>query len=138
MCARFIVLSDTPIAAAIAGWAIPLSRNNTIWMRWRCAGPKLAAERLVELEQALDARAQFRRRLLAVRNEDVATLILTPSFFGRTVPLIFTVPRRGCGRVHSKPGVAAVAGEPNLPHRYCARFTFITRGERLQRGSSVI
>src|ERR1700680_2658243 len=37
MCARFIVLSDTPIAAAIAGCAIPLSRNNTIWMRWRCA-----------------------------------------------------------------------------------------------------
>src|SRR5262245_31489183 len=37
MCARFTVLSDTPIAAAIAGWAIPLSRNNTIWMRWRCA-----------------------------------------------------------------------------------------------------
>src|SRR5947209_9016553 len=37
MCARFTVLSDTPIAAAIAGWAIPLSRNNTIWIRWRCA-----------------------------------------------------------------------------------------------------
>jgi transposase len=30
------VLSDTPIAAAIAGCVIPLSRNNTIWMRWRC------------------------------------------------------------------------------------------------------
>src|SRR4029078_7715844 len=37
MCARFTVLSDTPIAAAIAGCAIPLSRNNTIWMHWRCA-----------------------------------------------------------------------------------------------------
>src|ERR1700732_4807445 len=37
MCARFTVLSDTPIAAAIAGWAIPLSHNTTIWMRWRCA-----------------------------------------------------------------------------------------------------
>src|SRR4249920_3059866 len=37
MCARFTVLSDTPMAAAIAGCAIPLSRNNTIWMRWRCA-----------------------------------------------------------------------------------------------------
>src|SRR6476660_7460543 len=37
MWARFTVLSDTPIAAAIAGCAIPLSRNNTIWMRWRCA-----------------------------------------------------------------------------------------------------
>src|SRR5262245_39705995 len=37
MCARFTVLSDTPIAAAIAGCVIPLSRNNTIWMRWRCA-----------------------------------------------------------------------------------------------------
>src|SRR3984893_1795693 len=37
MCARFTVLSDTPIAAAIAGCAIPFSRNNTIWMRWRCA-----------------------------------------------------------------------------------------------------
>jgi hypothetical protein len=36
MCARFTVLSDTPIAAAIAGCVIPLSRNNTIWMRWRC------------------------------------------------------------------------------------------------------
>ena len=31
------VLSDTPIADAIAGCAIPLSRNSTIWMRWRCA-----------------------------------------------------------------------------------------------------
>ena len=37
MCARFTVLSDTPIAAAIAGCAIPFSRNNTIWIRWRCA-----------------------------------------------------------------------------------------------------
>src|SRR5260221_14028762 len=36
MCARFTVLSDTPIAAAIAGCVIPLSRNSTIWMRWRC------------------------------------------------------------------------------------------------------
>src|SRR5262249_34261755 len=34
---RFTVLSDTPIAAAIAGCVIPLSRNSTIWMRWRCA-----------------------------------------------------------------------------------------------------
>src|SRR5262249_36199809 len=45
MCARFTVLSDTPIAAAIAGWAIPLSRNNTIWMRWRCAAGILPAQR---------------------------------------------------------------------------------------------
>jgi hypothetical protein len=30
------VLSDTPIAAAIAGCVIPLSRNSTIWTRWRC------------------------------------------------------------------------------------------------------
>ena len=37
MCARFTVLSDTPMAAAIAGCAMPLSRNGTIWMRWRCA-----------------------------------------------------------------------------------------------------
>ena len=37
MCARFTVLSDTPIAAAIAGCVIPLLRNSTIWMRWRCA-----------------------------------------------------------------------------------------------------
>src|SRR5271166_961836 len=37
MCARFTVLSDTPIAAAIAGCVIPLSRNSTIWMRWRWA-----------------------------------------------------------------------------------------------------
>src|SRR6266487_2513944 len=37
MCARFTVLSDAPIAAAIAGCVIPLSRNRTIWMRWRCA-----------------------------------------------------------------------------------------------------
>src|SRR5947209_20388183 len=36
MCARFTVLSDTPIAAEIAGCVIPLSRNSTIWMRWRC------------------------------------------------------------------------------------------------------
>ena len=34
MCARFTVLSDTPIASAIAGCVIPLSRNNTIWIRW--------------------------------------------------------------------------------------------------------
>src|SRR5580693_7747517 len=37
MCARFTVLSDAPIAAAIAGCVNPLSRNSTIWMRWRCA-----------------------------------------------------------------------------------------------------
>jgi DNA-binding transcriptional LysR family regulator len=30
---RFTVLSDTPIAAAIRGWVISLSRSNTIWMR---------------------------------------------------------------------------------------------------------
>jgi hypothetical protein len=33
MCARFTVLSDTPIAAAIKGCVSPLSRSNTIWMR---------------------------------------------------------------------------------------------------------
>src|SRR5258708_36072081 len=38
MCARFTVLSDTPIASAIAGCLIPLSRSNTIWMRWRSSG----------------------------------------------------------------------------------------------------
>src|SRR6202023_342362 len=37
MCARFTVLSDTPIAAAIKSCVIPLSRSNTIWMRWRCS-----------------------------------------------------------------------------------------------------
>jgi hypothetical protein len=37
MCAQLTVLSETPIAAAIAGWVIPLSRSNTIWMRRRCA-----------------------------------------------------------------------------------------------------
>src|SRR5450759_4789918 len=37
MCARFTVLSDTPIASAIAGCVIPLSRSSTIWMRWRCS-----------------------------------------------------------------------------------------------------
>src|SRR6202035_4697229 len=37
MWARFTVLSDTPIASAIAGCVIPLSRSNTIWMRSRCA-----------------------------------------------------------------------------------------------------
>src|SRR5215475_8771876 len=38
MCARFTVLSDTPMPCAISGCVIPLSRNNTIWMRSRCAG----------------------------------------------------------------------------------------------------
>ena len=38
MCARFTVLSDTPIASAMAGCVIPLSRSNTIWTRWRSAG----------------------------------------------------------------------------------------------------
>src|SRR5258708_39377179 len=38
MWARFTVLSDTPIASAIVGCVIPLSRSNTIWMRWRCSG----------------------------------------------------------------------------------------------------
>jgi hypothetical protein len=33
MCARFTVLGDTPIAAAINGCVILLSRGNTIWMR---------------------------------------------------------------------------------------------------------
>src|SRR5215468_3876218 len=37
MWARFTVLNETPIAAAIAGCVIPLSRSNTIWMRSRCA-----------------------------------------------------------------------------------------------------
>ncbi|MFZ3324943.1 MAG: hypothetical protein WA231_03195 [Methylocella sp.] len=36
MCARFTVLGDTPIAAAINGRVIKLSRGNTIWMR-RCS-----------------------------------------------------------------------------------------------------
>jgi hypothetical protein len=35
MWARFTVLSDTPIASAITGCVIPLSRSNTIWIRWR-------------------------------------------------------------------------------------------------------
>ena len=35
---RFTVLSDTPIASAIEGCVIPLSRSNTIWIRWRCSG----------------------------------------------------------------------------------------------------
>src|SRR5882724_3219225 len=38
MWARFTVLSETPIASAIVGCVIPLSRSNTIWMRWRCSG----------------------------------------------------------------------------------------------------
>jgi hypothetical protein len=33
MRARFTVLGDTPIAAAINGCVITLSRGNTIWMR---------------------------------------------------------------------------------------------------------
>jgi hypothetical protein len=37
MCARFTVLNETPMAAAIAGCIMPLSRSNTIWMSWRCA-----------------------------------------------------------------------------------------------------
>src|SRR5215472_6656338 len=37
MWARFTVLNETPIASAIAGWVIPFSRSNTIWMRSRCA-----------------------------------------------------------------------------------------------------
>src|SRR5262249_44613032 len=37
MWARFTVLNETPIASAIAGCVIPLSRINTIWMRSRCA-----------------------------------------------------------------------------------------------------
>src|SRR5262249_9830936 len=36
MCARLTVLSDTPIADAIAGCAKPSSRSNTIRRRWRC------------------------------------------------------------------------------------------------------
>jgi hypothetical protein len=37
MWARFTVLSETPMAVAIAGCVISLSRSNTIWMRWRCS-----------------------------------------------------------------------------------------------------
>src|SRR5258706_1745104 len=37
MWARFTVVNETPIASAIAGCVIPLSRSNTIWMRSRCA-----------------------------------------------------------------------------------------------------
>src|SRR6516165_3070848 len=36
MWARFTVLNETPIASAIAGCVIPLSRSSTIWMRSRC------------------------------------------------------------------------------------------------------
>src|SRR5215831_550010 len=36
MCARLTVLSETPIADAIAGCAKPSSRSNTIRRRWRC------------------------------------------------------------------------------------------------------
>src|SRR6516165_7597357 len=32
MCARFTVLRDTPVALAISGCVIPLSRSNTIWI----------------------------------------------------------------------------------------------------------
>src|SRR5271157_3931347 len=35
---RFTVLSDTPVASAIAGCVIPTSRSSTIWMPSRCAG----------------------------------------------------------------------------------------------------
>src|SRR6516165_8238127 len=35
MCARFTVLRDTPVASAISGCVIPLSRSNTIWIRCR-------------------------------------------------------------------------------------------------------
>src|ERR1019366_8388748 len=38
MCARFAVLNDTPIASAIAGCVIPISRSSTIWIRWRWSG----------------------------------------------------------------------------------------------------
>jgi hypothetical protein len=37
ICARFTVFKESPIASAMARWVIPLSRSNTIWMRWRCA-----------------------------------------------------------------------------------------------------
>src|SRR5262249_49492259 len=37
MWARFTVLNETPIASAIAGCVIPLSRSSTICMRSRCA-----------------------------------------------------------------------------------------------------
>src|SRR5258707_1127835 len=37
MWARVTVLNEPPIASAIAGCVIPLSRSNTIWMRSRCA-----------------------------------------------------------------------------------------------------
>src|SRR5215475_10221767 len=38
MCARFTVLRDTPVALAISGCVIPLSRSNTIWIRCRIFG----------------------------------------------------------------------------------------------------
>src|SRR6266498_5346639 len=38
ICARFTVLSEAPIASAIAGCVIPPSRSSTIWMRWRRFG----------------------------------------------------------------------------------------------------
>jgi K+ potassium transporter len=34
----FALTGDTPIAAAINGCVIKLSRGNTIWMRRRCSG----------------------------------------------------------------------------------------------------
>src|SRR5436309_4646848 len=38
ICARFTVLSEAPIASAIACCVIPPSRSSTIWMRWRRFG----------------------------------------------------------------------------------------------------
>src|SRR2546421_2714478 len=38
MCGRLTVLSDPPMASAISGCVIPLSRSNTIWIRCRIVG----------------------------------------------------------------------------------------------------
>src|SRR5450756_1916213 len=48
MCARFTVLSDTPIASAIAGCVIPLSRSSTIWMRWHCSARPFPSQRCLQ------------------------------------------------------------------------------------------
>jgi hypothetical protein len=69
----FTVLSDTPMAAAIAGCAMPLSRNSTIWMRWRCASGR--RDKLGKSQQRWlrdnQERLQFPFKLVEVRRMEL-------------------------------------------------------------------
>ena|SRR6266566_944058 len=82
MWARFTVLNETPIASAIAGGVIPLSRSNTIWMRSRCAAA-FSPQRCLQFSNLPLAALDH----LAPRIREPKRITSCPSLRGRKIPL---------------------------------------------------